>query len=259
MLGIFSNIFTINDNGPATRDGFMRVLETWEANFAFDTYYMVKFSIPNLVSDSAIKNHGEFIEGVNYAKRSFNTKTYSQNVGCVFCTGVSLPQESSQAVYHPSVQNRGFIGSPYIVSRDTFVPLTTEVYESNLSYIDFLLKPWSVLVSHRGLAAPANPRNNIKTNMQIFELAKGGESRGLFGTSGGLITRKITTIFDCCPVRISGRRVAQQSSGDISRSSVEWVYSRYKHELPRSAKAAADKGGSGEDSGFGILGRLLGI
>ena len=136
MLGIFSNIFTINSDGHATRDGFMRVLETWEANFAFDTYFMIKFDIPSLVSDPAMKNYGEYIQGVNHAKRRLQSDTYTKNVGCVFCTGVSLPQESTQAVYHPSVANRGFIGSPYITSRDTFVPLTTEVYESNLSYID---------------------------------------------------------------------------------------------------------------------------
>ena len=259
MLGIFSNIFTINSDGTPTRDGFMRVLETWEANFAFDTYFMIKFDIPSLVTDQSLKDHGEMIQGVNFAKKRLQSDAYTRTVGCVFCTGITMPQDSVRANYHPSVGNRGFIGSPYIQSRDTYMPLSTEIYESNLSYSDFILKPWTILASHRGLAAPRNPSKKITTNMVITELAKGGLSRGLFGASGGLIPRKVTTIFDCCPVRVMGRRIAQSSSTDVSRSSVEWIYSRYKHELPQAAKAAAGKGGSGEGSGFGVLGRLLGI
>jgi hypothetical protein len=59
IFDIFNNITTSNGNAIASRDTFMNALQTWEANFAFDTYYLVTFDIPPIVSDKTYKDYGE--------------------------------------------------------------------------------------------------------------------------------------------------------------------------------------------------------
>lgn len=254
-MPIFNNI----TGGPATRDTFMSALQSWESTFAFDTYYMVQFDIPRIITDESMKELGEDVvgsSGIDFAKKRLTHNTYQKNVGCIFCTGINLPQESINVQYHPSVQNRGFIGAPYVNSRDTYQPIGMEVYESNISFADFILKPWAIIASHRG--AQAGYTYPHKTNMVINELAKGGASYGLFGGGSGLTVRKQTTLIDCFPIRVSSRRITQKTNGEVSYVPVEWAYSRYQHVLPQAAKTTAKKD-SPELGGTGFLGRLLGL
>lgn len=264
MFSIFNNLTTGNGNAIAPRDTFMNVLQTWEANFAFDTYFLVKFDIPTIVSDETYKSYGERTtqnakEAIDFGKKRLTKDSYFKNVGCIFCTSINLPQESVRYNYHSSVNNRGFIGSPMIENRDPFQPLSMELYESNLSFGDFLIRPWSVIVSHRGLAAPSNPDNKVTTTMQVIELAKGGFSPGLlgFGSGPGLVPRKITTLFNCAPVMISSRRLIHQDTGGISRSQVSWVYSHYEQTTEPEAARIAESDKDANSGGF--WGRLLGL
>ncbi len=255
-------IFNSITGGPATRDTFMSALQSWESTFALDTYYMVQFDIPMVVNDSAMKAIGEQplgkSSGISFAKKRLTHNTYHKNVGCIFCTGISLPQESVNVQYHPTVQNRSFVGAPYVTSRDTFQPISMEVYESNISFADFILKPWTVLASFEGTQAQEHASQNIKTTMVINELAKGGASYGFVGGGSGLTVRKQTTLMDCFPIRVSARRISQKANGEVSYVPVEWAYSRYQHVLPEAAQSAAKKD-SPELGGTGFLGRLLGL
>ena len=265
IFDIFNNITTSNGNAIAPRDTFMNALQTWEANFAFDTYYLVTFDIPPIVSDKTYKDYGEKRssdgkEAIDFArKRLQNNPAYTKNAGCIFCTGISLPQESVRYQYNNSINNRGFIGSPMIESRDQFLPLSMEIYENNLSFGDFLLRPWSVITSHRGLAAPKNDSKRVTSTMQIVELAKGGFSPGLlgFGSGPGLMHRKTTTVFNCAPVQVSPRTLVQQDTGGISRSNVSWVYSHYEQTTSPEAIKKAEKDRDRND--LGLLGRILGL
>ena len=97
-------------------------------------------------------------------------------VGCIFAQGVDIPGENVNIDYAGVSEgsNRGFINAPIVNGRSNFEPLGAGFLETNKSFTDGVLRPWSILVAHEGLIA--TPRNkSIKADILIYQLAKNGE------------------------------------------------------------------------------------
>ncbi len=146
---------------------------------------------------------------------------YTQNIiGCIFAQGVELPGEKvkTELVGITEGSNRGFINSPIINGRQGFEPLLCSFLETNQSFVDGCIRPWSILVSHEGLIA--RPRNqSIKADIHIYQLAKAGEDRPN-------IIRKAWIFKDCVPIDVSSEKLDYQSN-DFGKRQATFVYNSY--------------------------------
>jgi hypothetical protein len=150
--------------------------------------------------------------------------------GCIFAQGVNTPTEGIATDRVGENYRGGYVKGPITTARNDFNNFEVSFLETNLSFADMVLRPWSIMVAHRSLlaraedtgpnASPIQPGvNGIKTNMVLFHLAKTGP-----GSSP--IVRKQYNFYDCVPVSISSEDYS--SLGDeMKLRQVSFLYSYY--------------------------------
>jgi hypothetical protein len=142
-----------------------------------------------------------------------------ENIGCIFAHAIELPGEKSivERAGTPDGSNRGFIKAPIINGRDDFPNLSVTFLETNLSFVDGFLRPWNILVNHRGLIAR---KKSIKSTIHVFELAKAGACKPN-------IIRKHWVFHGAVPVMISEEQKSQESSTDYGKRQTQFVFNSY--------------------------------
>jgi hypothetical protein len=143
-------------------------------------------------------------------------------IGCIFAQGVVIPGEDVALEYAGITEGskRGFINAPIINGRANFQPLEVGFLDTNRSFVDGFLRPWSILVAHKGLIASWNPSNNIKSTITVYQLARAG-------TDQRSKIRKSFTFTDCAPINISGETLDYSGGTDFPKLQAKFVYNKY--------------------------------
>lgn len=137
---------------------------------------------------------------------------------CLFAQGVNLPSENL------NVSRTGFDGNaeqaggllPGLVAKDRTGQgtLETTFLETNSSFIDFVIRPWVIAVSHYGLRG--RKEGSIKTDMSVI----------FFDKYRNNAIRKIYTFHQCAPVQVSGI-TATYGDNTLVLPKVNWAYNYY--------------------------------
>ena len=147
-------------------------------------------------------------------------ETAQRTIGCIFALGVSQAGESVGVSSSGGINgaNNGFLKSPITQNRSDNSPLELIVKETNCSYTDFVLRPWSIITGHRGLhARPIS--EDTKATITIFELANTLPRETP-------IIRKIFKYYDCSPININEEKLDYESDKVIQRQ-IQFVYNHY--------------------------------
>lgn len=158
---------------------------------------------------------------VGQSANQTNIPTVQDVIGCIFAQGVQIPGEKTK-IDRAGVSegsNRGFINSPIVAGRSDFEPLQIGFLETNNSFIDSFLRPWNILVSHKGLIATPNS-SSIKADIIIHQLARNGSDINS-------VVRKTFVFEDCAPISIAPETLDYSSSSDFPKIQVEFAYSKY--------------------------------
>ena len=257
---IWNNITQGHDQPIMTRQSFFEVLQNWESALPMQELWMVFFKIPKVVTDANVGAWGEHLIklpvdanqdspgalGVDTAKRLFDKPKFNTHIGCAFAQTVSLPPEQAN-IGHVGVQHqRGFIKGPVHEGRQVFGSLNIEFLETNVSFVDFLIRPWTILADHFGFVA--RPDINIRTDITLINFAKAGVdldinerhyaggNQGMDALAGknlrGFVPRKIWIFQNCCPINITAERFSHTLDTSPGRRDTEWNFSRYQTFLP---------------------------
>lgn len=143
-------------------------------------------------------------------------------IGCIFAQAVDLPGETITHT-HAGISsgfNRGFINAPIITGRSNFELLEIAFLETHRSFVDSFLRPWSILVGHRGLIADTSPAKGIKADIYVHQLAR-------IGTDRDSAIRKTFVFEDCAPLTISSEKLEYGVPGDFPKMQVKFSYNRY--------------------------------
>lgn len=143
-------------------------------------------------------------------------------VGCIFAQGVNLPGEDVGVEYAGITQGskRGFINAPIINGRKEFEPLEVGFLETNSSFVDSFMRPWSILVAHKGLIATSKD-TDIKATIIVHHLRRNGEN------DSSSEIRKTFIFNNCAPIHIASETLDYASSTDFPKIQVKFAYSRY--------------------------------
>lgn len=203
---------------------FNRMLSRWAFNVPMKYSWVVVISAHSkdniLRRISAISN----LEHDGWdVKKSAQTTLQSDAqdiIGCIFAQSVSKPGENIM-IEHAGVttgSNRGFINAPIINGRANFNELGISFLETNRSFVDGVLRPWSIVVAHDGLIARSRD-TSIKADIQVIELARTGTAQN--------VVRKITTYYDCVPMGINSDDLDYSTSSDYPKMQVRFAFNRY--------------------------------
>jgi hypothetical protein len=162
-------------------------------------------------------------------------KDLAQDTNLFFANGVTIPGETStteRVGTNQSGLHGGLLTAPILKGRNNLANLDVNFFETNLSFIDSVLRPWSIAIAQFGLFArgdsPAAQQQNFKTKIIINFLNK---EQG----SGDTIIRKRVTFSDAAPVSVAGFDASFGATGKnvgLRTTKTTWTYSKYKIDYP---------------------------
>lgn len=144
---------------------------------------------------------------------------YQTAKGCLFAQAVQIPGESSVA--NPEgIQLGGYIRGYVGGGRDAFEPLKVTFLETNISFVDNVIRPWTVATSYLGMIARTGAEKNYRCNISVYKI-------GIKTPQDMPFILQKYTFYGVCPINISGEEYNYtQTSSPINRE-VTFVYHYY--------------------------------
>tara|TARA_R110000824_G_scaffold31658_2_gene102726 strand:- start:4054 stop:4815 length:762 start_codon:yes stop_codon:yes gene_type:complete len=226
------------------RESFFELLQDFSTFPASRNFFLVKiYKLPSALTDANQKKLGitKAPPGVDKA-RSVYEKYISGNEYMYLATGVDLTAEKL------GVENRGGDYPNGLLPVGPFMEqkeypdndLDIQFSETNISFVDTIIRPWIQLYSVHGNFDDID----LTTNIDIFFIAKEQLTTRntfksvLFGSSGGSpVVRKIYKYRDCIPYNIVESNIAQYDGDtDIGSMAVKWRFSTYDVITPIDGK-----------------------
>lgn len=208
---------------------YLELLGSWPTAIALASQWMVTIHLNNV--------RGLFSNIENKLRaREQSIWTYNQNVvnllidgglqarsdnmmGCVFARQVVLPSETIEAS-NQGLDYGGFLAPATANNRAKYDPLSITMLETNASFLDFVIRPWIIMVGYNGLIArTANSEKNVKANIDAVFYAKTG-----YGNAMGI--RKVYRFYNAAPISLAGETYSYNEEG-LRYSDVKFVYDKY--------------------------------
>lgn len=154
-------------------------------------------------------------------KRAINDGAFLDKGICMFAQGAQTPREglTVQRIGPNEGFQGGLLGAPVSQGRNTLQELNIAFLETNYSFLDFVIRPWIVYVSHYGLIArlPTDPRN-VKTTLQLFFYDRGGKNLPK--------VRKVFRFYNAAPVLTEGI-ISTWDDQEVKKIYTSWTYTHY--------------------------------
>ena len=126
--------------------------------------------------------------------------------------------------------------------RNDIEQLQVSFLESNVSFVDYALRPWSVAVAHEGLTNKAVIANNIT----VWHLSK-------MGAGANLARRKVIKYHNCFPTSIDSQEYNYSGDDIAVQRQVSFGFSYYTMEDADSALLSLLSYGAQENKFLGFL------
>lgn len=109
----------------------------------------------------------------------------------------------------------GFIKGIVGDGRKDMTTLSMSFLETNVSFVDYVLRPWLIAATHKSLKDP-----NLKTNITVWHLSKMGPRKNM-------VKRKVTVYQNCVPVSIDDQEY-NYTGGDVYlKRNVDFAFEKY--------------------------------
>lgn len=174
----------------------------WVAVITPQNFDYLRDQITNYVPNVYEPQSGGKWDVVNGFDATFNEFT-QQTIGCIFAHGFRGADENIELL--DTKGNRGFASSPITNPRKYPHSIEMSFNETNSSFTDSVLRPWTIVTAYKGLVARP-PAESIKATVTIYELAKGDTD------CGQSPIRKISTYYDCAPIKVDASDIDQTTA-----------------------------------------------
>ena len=216
------------------RESFFELLKDFSTFPATRNLFLVKlYNLPAALTDDNQKKLGITKNSQSIDKaRSVYEKYITGNEYMYLATGVDLTAETL------GVQNRGAEYPNGLLPVGPFMDqkeypdndLDIQFSETNISFVDTIIRPWIQLYSVHGNFSDLD----LTTNIDIYFIAKEQLTTRFIleqiasSSDGSPVVRKIYKYRDCIPYNIIDANVAQYDSDtDIGSVAVKWRFSTY--------------------------------
>lgn len=248
---IFNPSASYITNFSNPQQNFLDALSYYAASVPLKSFWLVQFQIPFLIQEQNLKGLSETFENNDFARADLGNNRFMKNIGCIFCRSFNFAGEvNSSAV--PEMDIRGFRSVPYAGGRSSaiFQNLNLSFYESSISFIDFIIRPWIILMSYYSTIArngddPSNEViNGLKQDITCHLMTRTGVAKGSNrqsaqeqnANSDSAIPnynfpwtyRKQITFKNCFPKDMGNLEFSQMDSNSLETVAVNFCYSNYE-------------------------------
>jgi hypothetical protein len=191
----------------------------WFITFDFRDVGSLFSNLQDILNDRETSGWNYNKDVTKYLLDSSLQSSTNNLIGCAFARQVKLPSESINAS-HTGLEYGGFQAPATSSGREQYNTFSVFMLETNASFIDLILRPWTIAVGYNGLVArEIGPKYVKAKSATIYMLAKTGQySRMAF--------RKAYTFYNVAPVKIFSEEYSYAEEG-LRGGEVEFVYDRY--------------------------------
>lgn len=202
---------------------YLSLLSEYENNLALNSQWVLIISgFPSGLS-SLPQIFEKWPAGNNTSQLTNDRVQRNEMVGCFFIDSVSLPGEgySTQTV---GDLKGGYIRPIVAGVRDEInnKTLTTTFRETNLDFIEGVIRPWIIMTSHLGYFA--YPNEAMRTKIGKISLISYGRRK-----ETDRPVRKIYNFYKCAPAAVDAKRYSyneDMSTSELNRV-VSWTFDNY--------------------------------
>jgi hypothetical protein len=211
------------------RESFFELLKDFSTFPASQNLFLVKlYNLPKALTDDNQKKLGITRTSQSIDKaRSVYEKYITGNEYMYLATGVDLTTEKLGVTNRGGEYPNGLLPvGPFMEQKEyPDNDLDIQFSETNISFVDTIIRPWVQLYSVHGNFNDLD----LTTNIDIFFIAKEQLTTRKTGSSGGApVVRKIYKYRDCIPYNIVDANVAQYNTDTaIGSVAVKWRFSTY--------------------------------
>jgi len=209
---------------------YLDVLSKWPTAIALASQWMVTIYFDSVTP--LFVNLQNNIRQREFAEWTYNDNVISvlldgalqnasnQMMGCVFARQVNLPGESVEAS-NQGLEYGGFLPPATAGNRTKYEPLGITMLETNASFLDFIIRPWTIMVGYNGLVArdPSSPKYVKANAIDVVMYAK-------TGSASPMGIRKVYRFYNCAPISLGGETYSYSEEG-LRYSDVKFVYDKY--------------------------------
>lgn len=215
-------------------DKYLQLLGQWKTGVALPTLWFCTFDLGSVNAlkgslsnqlknyESSLGSSGWDIKSSTVSKLTQSSLQYDSDnlMGCVFAKQVSIPSEQVTA-RHDGLSYGGFTSPITSDTRQQPSNFNVTFLETNASFIDFVLKPWCILVGYNGMVARStNSKKSIKCSQcDMCMLAKAGAGQEL-------VIRKIYRYYNVAPITVNGESYSHETDG-LKTTQVTFAYDGY--------------------------------
>lgn len=214
------------------RDVFLSNLSKWEFDVPYATQWVLMIT-PDIAVSSFIERLQSYtrvdVDNSFYVSTDVMNKLLSQRaqgqqidgLGLHFAQNIVVPQEGFSpgrlGIEDSGGYLKGVVGGDRMgVGEKT---ITTDLLETNLDFIDGVIRPWVTASSYTGLISRSDVAS-LKCTIEVQQYTK-GKSRPI---------RKIHQFEGCVPYDVVGSSLDYDGEKIIKRS-VKWLYNHHTYSL----------------------------
>jgi hypothetical protein len=213
----------------------MSLLGQWDYNVPLNTQWsvIIKPDAGNKLFD-IIKDYTQIDVNNFYIPTFIQTKLLNEKtqpsldgLGLYFAQSVRLPKESFSPISTGSEGTGGYLRG--IVGGDRLdlqaKHLTIDFLETNIDFMDGLIRPWIIAASYKGLIN-LGTTNSIKSSIYIVEYTRDRV------VDSHRPTRKVHKFSGCVPIDVSEKTLKYDGEPtEAPVNNVNWMFEQYTYEL----------------------------
>ena len=193
----------------------------WFVIFDFSSVNALMGNLQSVLNDRETESGWQYNGAVtSYLLDGSLQQSTNNLVGCAFARSVRLPSEIVNAG-NDGLDYGGFQAPATSSGREKYEKLELTMLETSSSFIDLILRPWTVAVGYSGLVARSqtSPRYVKSNSVGVYMMAK-------TGPQSPMVVRKAYVFRNVAPIRIPNEEYSYMEEG-LRTSSIEFVYDNY--------------------------------
>lgn len=219
------------------RESYLTLLERYEYNLALNSQWvLVIHGFPQVASEQISQleaaRPNDWLLSDAFSSLTKQQVQSTNEVGCFFVDSVSLPDERYGVETVGGYNFGGFARPGAAGARDAIASkyITTTFRETNLDFVDCVIRPWVVVGSYRGYFAYRDANLRIKTpRLQLISFSRQKHTpTAPYDENTFRPIRKVYNFYNCAPIGVDGKKYSyNEDQGTPEMRSVTWCFDNY--------------------------------
>jgi hypothetical protein len=171
---------------------------------------------------------------IESALEAITTNTYQTTKGCVLAQSINIPGESLITSFE-GTQSNGFIRSRIGLGRQDFETLNISFLNTNVNFVDNVIRPWTVMTGHLGMIARPKEKKYRCNNVELIRL-------GVLSPDKPPVEIQKFNFYGVCPISVETEQLNYSSSSNPITKSAMFAFQWYTVRSDKNVFATGETG-----------------